>query len=163
MLEGKRGNIMIVLILMDIKIALKLLHCSKDWQTPTKCSHPKMLTKKRMAGMNQVKTIITITWCWYSDDDEDCDDDVGDVGDDVGDYEDESRQDDHHDKLLLIILEMLSMKLSNTSMTIMKMMSTLMWCLQNLPYGQCARLYILSPALPSRICKFIHSRHYQNQ
>ena len=66
--------------------------------------------------MNQVKTIITITWCWYSDDDEDCDDDVGDcdddVGDDVGDvgdvvdgdygYEDEPGQDDHHDNLVLI-------------------------------------------------------------
>ena len=42
--------------------------------------------------MNQVKTIITITWCWYSDDDEDCANYVGDVGDDVGDgdhdYED---------------------------------------------------------------------------
>ena len=32
-----------------------------DAQTPTKCSQPKMLTKKRIAGMNQVRTIITIT------------------------------------------------------------------------------------------------------
>ena len=59
--------------------------------------------------MNQVKTIITITWCWYSDDDEDCDDDVGDDVGDVGDvvdgdygYEDEPGQDDHHDNLVLI-------------------------------------------------------------
>ena len=50
--------------------------------------------------MNQVKTIITITWCWYSDDDEDCADYVGDVGD--VDYEDEPGQDDQHDNLVLI-------------------------------------------------------------
>ena len=110
-----------------------------------------MLTKKRMAGMNQVKTIITITWCSYSDDDEDCGDNVGDY-----DYVDEPGQDTHHDKLVLIIPEMLCMKLSNILMMMMKMISTLMCCLQKLPYGQCARLYILSPALPSRICKFIH-------
>ena len=109
--------------------------------------------------MNQVKTIITITWWWYFDDNEDCNDDVGGVGDDVGDgdYEDEDEpgQDNHHDNLVLIIPEMLCMKLSNILMMMMKMISTLMWCLQKLPYGQCARLYILSPALQSRICKFI--------
>ena len=30
--------------------------------TPTKCSQPKILTKNRIAGMNQVRTIITITY-----------------------------------------------------------------------------------------------------
>ena len=63
--------------------------------------------------MNQVKTIITIFWCWYSDDDEDCDDDVGDVvGDGDYDYDDEPGQYDHHDNLVLIIPEILCMKLS---------------------------------------------------